>query len=357
MALPQVRPGLRPLWVENRKYIGSKAGLLDFILQVANEVAPRARTAADLFAGSAVVADRLARRGLRVLANDHLYANYLAARCFLTTHAANADAAALDQRLQYLNGLPGQPGYVWTAYGGSYFTAANAARIDAVRETIARWRATREVSEQEEAVLITSLLYAADKVANTCGQYDAFLKHLGREPYNESGRHLVDSCVYRPLDLAMPQWVADGHRHAASCSNAEVLAPSVRADLIYLDPPYNTRQYVDNYHVLENVARWQKPPLYGKTRKFARAELKSRYSRKPTAAAALTQLISTLRCRHILLSYNTEGIVPDAAIMSALSARGRVQVFVRDYAIFGNGAGRCRQRPIQERLFYCRVRL
>lgn len=345
---------VKPLWVQNRKYIGSKQSLLPFIEQVVRERAPEARSLADPFTGSAVVAYHFAARGMTVTAADNLYHNYVAARCFLGGRPGEVRWDRVAEWLAHLNALPPERGYCWREYGGTYFTEENAGRIDAIREQIARWRAEGVVGEQEEAVLLTSLIYAADKVANTCGQYDAFLKHLGSEPYAEDGTHLVDAMVYKPLELALPQ-VVESETNRVYCGDADLLIDLMEADVLYLDPPYNTRQYIDNYHVLENIARWEKPRLYGKTRKFARDGLKSAYSRRATAGQHLTRLIQRARARHILLSYNNEGIIPDEVIRSALEQRGPVEVFEQRYAIFGNGAGRSGRRPIIERLFYCRV--
>jgi len=345
---------LKPLWVQNRKFIGSKQNLLDFIAGVVAERAPEARSLADLFAGSAVVAYHFAARGFAVTASDHLYHNYVAARCFLGGRPGEVDWDRLAGMLAYLDRLPPIEGYCFTEYGGTYFTRENAGRIDAIREQIAAWRADGTIGEQEEAVLLTSLLYAADKVANTCGQYDAYLKHLGKDPYADDGTHLVDATVYKPLELCLPQ-VVESEQNRVYCADADVLVDAVEADVLYLDPPYNGRQYVDNYHVLENIARWQKPRLYGKTRKFRRDGLKSAYSRRATAGRHLTRLIQRARARHILLSYNNEGIIPDEVIWAALEQRGPVELFTTEYAIFGNGAGRAGRRPIVERLFYCRV--
>jgi adenine-specific DNA-methyltransferase len=125
--------------------------------------------------------------------------------------------------------------------------------------------------------------------------------------------------------------------------------------VLYLDPPYNGRQYIDCYHVLENILRWQRPPLFGKTRKFARAGLKSRYSRRQEASRALAELVEASGSRHIFLSYNSEGIIPDPDIRAILERKGRTEVFEREYAVFGNGAGSARRRPVRERIFYCRA--
>lgn len=346
--------GIRPVFVENRKYIGSKTELLGFIAQVVESRTPEARSMADLFCGSGVVAHHFAARGFRVTAVDNLYHNYLAARCFFGGKPGEVSWPEVAERIAFLDRLPPAVGYCCREYGGRYFTPENAGRIDAIREQVASWQADGEIGDQMMAILVTSLIYAADKVANTCGQYDAYLKHLGKTPYSPEGVHQVDANVYKRLTLGLPQVVETG-LNQVFCGDANQLAAAVECDLVYLDPPYNTRQYVDNYHVLENIARWEKPPLSGKTRKFRREHLKSSYSRRRSAAAALAALIRQVRCRHILLSYNNEGIIPDEAILEMLAERGKVEVFTREYTIFGNGAGRSGRRPIQERLFYCQV--
>lgn len=354
MAAPQRLTRLKPVFVQNRKYIGSKYHLLDFIAGVVTARAPHARSFADPFCGSAVVASHFAARGMRVIAADILYHNYLAARCFLGSRPGQVQWSRIEYLLEELDALQPDEGYCFHEFGGSYFTLPNAGRIDAIRERIARWRAMAAISEQEHAILLTSLIYAADKVANTCGQYDAFLKHLGASSYAEDGTHRVDAMVYRPLQLGLPQ-ALEPESARILCGDATQLIEQISADVLYLDPPYNSRQYVDNYHVLENIALWKKPELFGKTRKFARDHLRSAYSSKRTAPVEMTRLIARARAKHILLSYNNEGIVPDGEILGALERRGPVEVYTQEYAIFGNGAGRSVRRPITERLFYCRV--
>ena len=141
------------------------------------------------------------------------------------------------------------------------------------------------IGEQEEAVLLTSLIYAADKVANTCGQYDAFLKHLGAAPY-AAGRHAPGGRDGLQAAGAGPAAGGGVGGRTGSLRRRRELIDHMEADVLYLDPPYNGRQYIDNYHVLENIARWEKPRLYGKTRKFARDGLKSAYSRRASAGGA-----------------------------------------------------------------------
>ncbi|HLO03010.1 MAG TPA: DNA adenine methylase [Symbiobacteriaceae bacterium] len=345
---------LKPLYPHNRKYIGAKTDLLPFIEEAIRMHAPAAKTALDPFAGTGVVAVHLARMGLAVTAADLLMHNALAARCFMGGRPGEIDWAQMAQRLTYLQGLEPVAGYATAVWGGTYFTPENAGRIDAIREAIAEWERRGEISPQELAVLLTSLVYAVDKVANTVGQYDAFLKHLGAEPYGADGRHRVDANVYRPLQLGLPQ-VVESVGCEALVADSLALVPGRPVDLLYLDPPYNSRQYIDNYHLLENLVRWEQPPVIGKTAKFERAALKSSFSSRRRAGTSLATLIRETRAGCILLSYNSEGIVPDELILGLLAERGRVTVYRRPYPIFGHGAGRSKRRPIEERLFVCDV--
>jgi adenine-specific DNA-methyltransferase len=341
--------------LHNRKYLGSKHRLLGFIAPVILAQTGGGGVFIDGFAGTGVVGHHFRRHADKIIANDLLYCNYLVNRVFLATAPGRVCRLRVKSLLAELNELPPAQGYAYRSYGGTYFTREVAGRIDAVRETIAEMRHLERCSEPEAAVLLVSLLFAMDKRANTVGQYDAFLKHLGQASYSEAGKHVVDSNVYKPLRLEMPAFEYDG-RNRVYNEDLNSLITRVEGDVLYLDPPYNTRQYVDCYHVLENIMRWRKPELYGKTRKFRREPLKSRYSRRGEAAAALAELVERARVRHIFLSYNSEGIISDEQLQRILSRRGRVEIFEQSYPIFGGGAGVTRKRSIRERLFYCRCR-
>ncbi|HQD39956.1 MAG TPA: DNA adenine methylase [Bacillota bacterium] len=340
----------------NRKYIGSKAALLDFICKTIEEVAGdlESCTFLDPFAGTGVVAAAFAGKAKEVIASDLLYANYAANRAFLCTTEENADLDKVVRLIHQLNQLEGEEGYVVEHYGGTYFTLENAQRIQAVRERIAFWQQEALITEQEFYILLTSLLYAVDKVANTCGQYDSYLKNLGQPPFSSSGVHLVDGLVYSRLHLH-PLAVSLKGNCQVFCRDANQLVAELPAEILYLDPPYNTRQYCDNYHVLENIARWQKPPTFGKTRKFDRRGLRSRYSQRRHAAEAFRELVERARCRYLFLSYNSEGIISDEEILAVLRKKGKVAVREEPYPVFGRGAGRAKARKLTERLFCCIV--
>ncbi|GAH61801.1 unnamed protein product, partial [marine sediment metagenome] len=159
--------------------------------------------------------------------------------------------------------------------------------------------------------------------------------------------------MYKPIYLKLPNIDFDGDNEVYN-EDLNVLIRRIKGDVLYLDPPYNSRQYIDCYHVLENILQWNKPGLYGKTKKFKRDNLKSRYSRKKGSVAAFEELISNSEADHIFLSYNNEGIIPDDSIIEILKNKGDLEIFEEDYNIFGNGAGNSNKRQIKERIFYCK---
>lgn len=153
------------------------------------------------------------------------------------------------------------------------------------------------------------------------------------------------------------------NNQANRCYNRDIndLAPEIEADVVYLDPPYNSRQYCDAYHLLENVARWEMPELKGVARKMDRSALKSDYCTRK-AAEAFSKLVADLNCRYILLSYNNMGTkgddrsnarINDSEILEALNARGRVAVFAEGHRPFS--AGKSNIEDNNERLFLCTV--
>jgi adenine-specific DNA methylase/DNA modification methylase len=350
--------GLRP---QNRKYLGSKYRLIEFLTQTILSQVGQIDVFADLFAGTGVVGAAFRPHASKIIANDLLYSNYVVNRAFLTSTEHNVDPDRMAGLIEELNGCDPVQGYAHANYAGRYFTESNAARIDGIREAIDILYAEQRCSEQERLVLLASLLFAVDKAANTVGQYDAFLKHINEhrsDPVSSAAaaKHLIDSNVHKPLLLRLPEIeLAENYANEVFNLDANRLIHRLKADVLYLDPPYNTRQYVDCYHVLENILRWNKPALTGKTKKFQRDHLKSRYSRRTEAAAALEELIQEAKADHIFLSYNNEGIIPESAIREILGRRGTVKVFSREYSVFGNGAGSARKRTLVERVFYCRT--
>lgn len=278
--------GLLPLRIENRRYLGAKTRMLDFIEETVLGECPDAEVVADVFAGTGVVAHRFQDRGLRVVVNDLLYSNSVSYNTWFGDE--DVDEGSVREALVRYNACEGIDGYVSQNFGGRYFSPENARRIDEIREDIERRFDAGEIGRREHDVLLTSLLYAMDKAANIVGHYDAF-------------RRKMDSLD--PLVLRMPD-VSSHPGNDIRNMDANQLVKEISPDVTYIDPPYNSRGYENAYHVLENVAEWRKPAVEGVAVKAVDRKVKgSRYTRK-SAPQAMQELIDDISSRLIVVSYN-----------------------------------------------------
>ena len=326
----------------NRRYLGNKRKLLGFIEDVVSEKCGPINSFCDIFAGTGVVGERFNDQAVKIISNDLLFANYACLKAFLGVHRDLQKSVI--QKIGYLNALEGsQENYFSEHFGGSYFTEANAKKIGAMREKI------NEIanSEDEKNILICSLIYATDKVANTVGHYDAFRRKLD---------------TIQPVRLLIPAIdYANNENNEIYKEDANALIKKIACDVLYIDPPYNSRQYSDAYHLLENVAEWKKPKVAGVGKKMDRSHIKSDYCLK-NAKRALSDLTKNAQCRHILLSYNNTGAskdgrsnarISDNEIARILSDRGSVEVFEKKHQAFTTGKSDGESNA--ERIFYCKV--
>ncbi len=347
-----LRSGGRVFQLFNRKYIGSKRLLRRWICGEIRLAAGVPSTLLDGFCGTGSITAEASRMGVgKVIAVDNLLCNCVILRAFCAGNLGSEEKRALAARISRINALPPKIGYVTESYSDTYFTRDNCGRMDAAREEIASMRAHAGLAPNAHDYLLASFLMAADRVANTIGQYDAFLKNIGSRVGNSRGRHLVDERVRTPFALKPLARVEGGEVEVVDGDILE-LVPAFRVEAAYFDPPYNGRQYCDNYHVLENLARWEKPPLYGKTRKFDRSALRSPFCSHSRAGPALRALIERADADHVFLSYSSEGILERREIMDILSRFGKVCVSEYPYPVFGNGAGVSRRRKVTEYLFH-----
>ncbi len=345
MEIGDPRVGAWTVAATSRKFLGCKRRLARWIADSMFAVAGTPASFLDGFCGTGAIGLEMLSRGVgSVTCVDNLRSNTL----ILDGVLSRPDPERLHAALRDLDSMLPRSGYATRWYSDTYFTRENCMRIDAIRPGVDVLRASGVIGPAERSWLLASLLLACDRAANTVGQYDAYLKHLGSSPFR-GGRHVVDARVYEPLRL-VPIRTIDAPEANVLTGDLLDIAPRIEADIVYLDPPYTTRQYVDNYHVLENIARWQRPELSGKTRKFPRGRLKSPFSTRRGAAGAIAALLSALRARWIAISYNSEGIVPIADLVASARRHGTVRTFSRPYPVFGRGAGVARRRSVTEYL-------
>jgi adenine-specific DNA-methyltransferase len=287
------------------KYLGSKRRLLDRIGDTVERVAG-GPTVLDLFSGTSRVGHALKQRGFRVIANDHNAYAHALARCYV-----EADRETMEHEARLLidefNRLAGRPGYFTETFceRSRFFQPRNGARIDAIREAIA----AKGLPPDLEAVLLVSLMEAADRVDSTTGVQMAYLKHWAPRAHNDLELRLPD---------LLPRPAAG--RCEAHCLDAPEAARRFAADIAYVDPPYNQHSYLGNYHVWETLVRWDKPEVYGVAcKRIDCRERRSEFNSRPRFAAAMRGLLEAIRAPVIVVSFSNEGWLDRDAMESMLA--------------------------------------
>ncbi|MBK35885.1 MAG: hypothetical protein CME26_10200 [Gemmatimonadetes bacterium] len=210
-------------------------------------------------------------KGFRVVTNDLQYYAYCINRVSIGVNRRPGfhrvrkavGLRGLDgtrRTLDYLNALAPRKGFIFSHYcpGGKtrpprmYFSNENGARCDAIRQEIERWRGAGLLRDGEYFYLIASLIQAADRVANTASVYAAYLKR-------------INPSALRPLKMDPVDIVPSSSRHRVHCRDGLQVVARVPCDILYMDPPYNQRQYCTNYHVLETIAAYDAPAPRGVT--------------------------------------------------------------------------------------------
>ena len=333
--------------IKNRRYLGSKAKLLSFITEVVNKECENINIFLDLFGGTGNVAWNFNNQYTTIMVNDILMSNYLSYIAWFGSQEIDegkiSDLIVKYNELEIL-----EDNYFSNNFSNTFFSELNCKKIGYIREDIEKQFNNGELNEREKAILITSLLYAMDRIANTVGHYDA---------YRMNG-DLNKNLVLEELDLPTREVNLNNIIYR---EDANSLIRRVVADLVYIDPPYNSRQYCDAYHLLENVALWEKPEVFGVAKKMDRSNLKSKYCTH-TAPKQFEDLINNINARYILVSYNNMGTkgagrsqakISDDDIMRILSAKGKVKVFEKEFNQFNTGKTDIKDH--KERLFLCFV--
>lgn len=354
------------------RYIGCKLNLLPYIEHLVTEtLGVREGVFCDLFAGTATVGAHFKKQGFQIISNDLLELSAAFQHALIANNAEPAFSGIIDtlgdvgdtnlftslspynQVIAWLNCLPGKKGFIFNAYcpsgrnecGRQYLSDVNGQKIDAIRQQIQTWRAAGDITENEFYLLLLPLVEATSKVANISGTYAAYLKHW-------------DARTYKPLTLVPVDIIRSRLSHSVYRRPANELVTEIRCDVLYIDPPYNTRQYITNYHLLETIARYDNPSLRGKTglRDYEASE-KSAYCSKSACLSAFTDLIEKADARHIVVSYSNEGILSPDEILSVLSLRGKANLSSAiDYQRFkSNSQGKNKNRRVQELLFHVEV--
>ena len=312
--------------LQNRRYIGNKYKLIEWIFSVLDKECD-GKSFTDIFAGTGVVASVASKHFDEIILNDFLHSNYAIYKAFFDKGNYNADKIiSIIKDYNNINGEDLDENYFSINFGGKYFSKNSAKIIGFIRENIEENK--ERLTEREYSMLIASLLYSVDKIANTVGHYDAYFKKESIE----------DNFFMRPIDPI------EVKKALIFREDANMLAKKIKTDIVYIDPPYNSRQYSRFYHVLETLTKWDKPELHGVALK-PEPENMSDYCRV-TAKDRLNELVNDINAKYLVVSYNntydsksnsSQNKITLEEIENILSRRGKTKIFEKDYRHFNAG--------------------
>lgn len=312
-------------------YIGSKLKLSGFIVdcitRYVGDFKPLSECVfCDLFAGTGAVGRAFKGKVRKIIANDKEFYSFVLNQNYIGNHTAIKNLDAIVARLNDLQGIKGKiyenyslGGTQGRIYERMYFSDSNAMKIDAIRNEIQNLKQANAIDSNAYYFLLASLLECADKVANVASVYGAFLKTLKKS-------------ALKTMEFKGAIYECNDNSHEVFCQDASELITRISGDILYLDPPYNAREYGANYHLLNTIALYDDFTPQGKT--GLREYEKSAFCKKGSALNALENLIKNADFKWIFLSYNDEGILGLDEIASLFKKYGKYKQVSKIYQRF-----------------------
>ncbi len=307
-------------------YIGSKYKLSDFIKSTVYSVVGddlSDKVFCDLFAGTGIVGRQFKKEVQQVISNDFEYYSYVLNKNYIENHL---EIEYKEELIKELNSLPLiDSGFIYKNYcwgSGSerqYFSDENGKKIDTIRTKIKEWKQIKKINDRQYYFLLASLLESADKVANTASVYGAFLKHIKKS-------------AQKQLVLESAEFEINDNEHQVFNQDSNKLIQYIQGDILYLDPPYNARQYGSNYHMLNTIAKYEQFEPKGKT--GLPEYQRSKYCSKNSVLREFEDLIEKANFQYIFLSYNNEGLMSVDDVKNIMSKYGNYYLERIDYQRF-----------------------
>jgi len=307
-------------------YIGSKFKLSSWIKEEIKEVVGddlSQKIFCDIFAGTGIIGRTFKKEVKQVIANDLEYYSYVLNRNYIANHQEIKDK---EHYIEELNNLPlVENGFIYQNYcmgsgsGRQYFSDENGKKIDAIRIQIQQWYNNKKIHSDLYYFLLASLIESADKVANTASVYGAFLKHLKKSALKE-------------FVLEPAEFIKNDNTHQVFNEDSNQLIRQISGDILYLDPPYNQRQYSANYHLLNTIALYK--PFKPKGKTGLPEYNRSNYCKKSEVKQSFEELIKNADFQYIFLSYNNEGLMSKEEIKTIMEKYGNYDLKIQEYQRF-----------------------
>ena len=307
-------------------YIGSKFKLSSWIKSEVKKVVGddlSQKIFCDIFAGTGIVGRTFKKEVKKVIANDLEHYSYVLNKNYIQN---SQEINNKEEYIKELNSLAlRSDGFIYQYYclgsgsGRQYFSDTNGKKIDTIRLKIKEWREKEEIDSALYYYLLTSLLESADKVANIASVYGAFLKHMKKS-------------ALKDMVLESADFMRNDNKHQVFNQDSNKLIKEIKGDILYLDPPYNHRQYGANYHILNTISRYEVFSPKGKT--GLPIYNHSPYSKKAKVLKAFEELIENAKFRYIFVSYNSEGWMSKDDIENIMSKYGKYTLSQKEYQRF-----------------------
>ena len=312
---------------KNIRYIGCKQKLLDKIyecvMRCTTEISERPCVFFDAFSGTGTVSSHFSENNFSVIACDILSAASILTKCKVGISKHDIQFTELvspecqnpiEEVLSILNNLPEEEGYITKTYTPlgkrMYFTEENGKKIDAIRNQLESWFKENKISKDENDFLLGCLLIAVSLVSNTAGTYGAYNKKWDKR----SEKTLtLENC-----------FSLGEKKHTVLQGNVTQYLDSHECDIMYIDPPYNERQYGNYYHLLETIIRNDTPEVKGVTGVRNCSDVKSDFCNQKSIESALNTLLQLSKAKYIIMSYNNEGLISKDKIVELMEKYGKV---------------------------------
>ena len=308
------------------RFIGSKTNLLKNIDMVISENTDgNENVFCDIFSGTGAVA-RYFKPRYEIISNDVLHFSYVIQKATVENNSKPSFSRLRnigisdpfkfleETQIQILN-YNDDNYFITKNYTPHddcermYVSNKNAARIDFIRKTIEAWKNENLLNELEYYYLLAGLIEGVPSVSNITGTYGAYLKHW-------------DKRTFKDLEMVRLDVINNKRNNKSYNKDANKLIEELSGDILYLDPPYNSRQYAPNYHLLETISKYDYPEIHGVTGMRTYDDLKSPFCVKGEVFDAFEDLISRAKFRNIVMSYSTDGLMTSNEIERILKRHG-----------------------------------